>query len=144
MWKSKVQFKSRDICVRGIGNYPLTDLLEHLQRCSVCDPAKIYFRSKLSYVLFCNPTHKNETWIANRWGTSNSKPPGPIIMMGQSETLSYQLDHIYYTLFSRCTALLCLSPATATCTIKQTQNHFPETNRQTLDFLHPILLCWIT
>jgi hypothetical protein len=29
--------------------------LEHLQRCSVCDPAKIFFTSKLSYVPFWNP-----------------------------------------------------------------------------------------
>jgi hypothetical protein len=29
-----------------------------------------------------------ETGTANRWGTTNSKPPGPIIMIGQSETLS--------------------------------------------------------
>jgi len=37
-------------------------------------------------ILFCNPTHKTETRTANRWGTTNSKPPGPIIMMGQSQT----------------------------------------------------------
>ncbi len=130
--------------MRGIGNHPLTDLLWHLQRCSVCDPAKIYFRSKLSYVLFCNSTHETGTWIANRWETSNSKPPGPIIVMGQSETLSQQLDHIHYTLFCRCTALLGLLPATATCTNKQSRNQFPDPNRQTLDSLHPILLCKIT
>ncbi len=41
-------------------------------------------RSKGS--VFCNPTHKTETGTTNRWGTS--KPPGPIIMIGQSETLS--------------------------------------------------------
>jgi hypothetical protein len=64
-------------------------LLEHLQRCSVCDPAaKKNFTSKFSYVLFCNPTYKTETGTANRWGTTNSKPLGRIIMMGQSATLS--------------------------------------------------------
>jgi hypothetical protein len=62
--------------------------LEHLQLCSVCDPAKIFFQSKFSYVLFCNPTNKTETGTANRRGTINNKPSGPIIMMGQSETLS--------------------------------------------------------
>ncbi len=45
-------------------------------------------------------------------------------MMGQSETLSQQLDHIYYTLFCRCTALLGLLPAKATCTIKQKTKPF--------------------
>jgi hypothetical protein len=63
-------------------------VLEHLQRCWVCDPEKIFFTSKFSYVLFCNPTNKTETGRANRWGTTNNKPPGPIIMMSQSETLS--------------------------------------------------------
>jgi len=29
--------------------------VEHLQRCLVCDPAKIFFTFKFSYVLFCNP-----------------------------------------------------------------------------------------
>jgi hypothetical protein len=48
----------------------------------------MFFTSKFSYVLFCNPTNKSETGTANRWGTTNNKPPGPIIMMGQSETLS--------------------------------------------------------
>jgi hypothetical protein len=32
-------------------------------------------------------------------GTFNSKPPGPIIMIGQSErNMEQQLNHIYYTL----------------------------------------------
>ncbi len=44
-----------------------------------------------------------------------------------------------------CTVLLLpLSPATTTLAIMQSQNHFPEPNRHTLDFLHPILLCRIT
>jgi hypothetical protein len=63
-------------------------VFEHLQRCSVCDPAKIFFTSNFSYVLFCNPTNKTETGTKDRLGTSNNKPPGPIIMMSQSETLS--------------------------------------------------------
>ncbi len=33
-------------------------LLEHLQRCEVCDPAKKNFTSKFSYLLLSNPTHK--------------------------------------------------------------------------------------
>ncbi len=81
----------------------------------MCDLAKIFFTSKFSYVLFCNPTNKTETGTANRWGTTTNKPPGPIIMMGQSE-------EIYYTLFCRCTALLNLLPATATCAILLSQS----------------------
>jgi len=37
-------------------------------------------------------------------GTTNSKPPGRIIMMGQSKNTEQQLDHVYYTLFCRFTA----------------------------------------
>jgi len=50
-------------------------------------PYKIFFTSKFIYFIFCNPTHKIETLITNRWGTTNSKPLGPIIMMDQLETL---------------------------------------------------------
>jgi hypothetical protein len=46
-------------------------------------PEKIFFPSKFSYVLFHNPTHKTKTGTANRCGTTNSKPRGLIIMMGQ-------------------------------------------------------------
>jgi hypothetical protein len=112
--------------------------LEHLQRCSVCDPAKIFFTFKFSCVLFCNLTNKTETGTSNKWGTTNSKPPGPIIMMNQSETPKQQLDHFNYTFFCRCTALLCRLPATAAV------HNYAEPNWHTLDFLHPILLCRIT
>jgi hypothetical protein len=47
-----------------------------------------FFTSKFSYLLFCNPTYRNEIGTANRWGTTKSKPPRPIIMISQSETLS--------------------------------------------------------
>jgi hypothetical protein len=45
--------------------------LEHLQWCSVCNPAKIFLTSKFHYLLFGNPTHKTVTGTANRWGTTN-------------------------------------------------------------------------
>jgi hypothetical protein len=47
---------------------------------------KIFPRSKFSYLLFSNPTHRTKTGAANRWETTNSKAPGPIIMIDQSET----------------------------------------------------------
>ncbi len=69
-----------------------------------CDPPKIFFTSMFSYLLFCNPTHKTEIGTANRCRTTNSKSPGPIIMMGQSETLiSSQI--IFITLFSHVKSL---------------------------------------
>ncbi len=66
----------------------------------------------------------------------NIKPPGPIIIMGPIRNTQQQLDHIYYTLFYRCTVLLRLSlPAMAMCTIMGSQNHFPnQTGMHTLDF----------
>jgi hypothetical protein len=39
-----------------------------------------------------------------------------------------QSDHIYYTLFCRCTPLLRHLPATATSAIMLSQNHFREPN----------------
>ncbi len=82
--------------------------LEHLEWCSICDLEKIYFTSKLSYVLFCSPTHKTKTRTSKRWGTTNSKPPRPIIMMGQSETVSSS-QILFITLFfagtQRCCAI---------------------------------------
>jgi hypothetical protein len=103
------------------------------------------FTSKFSYPLVWNPTNKTETGTAKRWKrTTNSKPPGPIIMMGHSETVSSKLDHIHYTLFCRFRALLRPQPSMATCAIMLSQNHFSESNRHMFDFVHPILLCRIT
>jgi hypothetical protein len=68
---------------------------------------KIFFASKFRYVLFCNPTHKTETGRANRWVTTNSKPPGPINHYdGPIRNTEQQLDPIYYTLLCICTVLM--------------------------------------
>jgi hypothetical protein len=59
-------------------------------------------------LVFCKPIYKTKTETANRWETTNSKPPGPIIMIGQSETGSSS-QIIFITLFSgRYTTSLCL------------------------------------
>jgi hypothetical protein len=58
-----------------------------------------YFSHPSLVVYFCNATDKIETGTTNKWGTTNSKPPGPIIMMGQSETLSSSQVK-FITLFS--------------------------------------------
>jgi hypothetical protein len=81
---------------------------------TVYDPAKIFLTSKFSYLMFWNPTHKTETETTNRWGTTNSKPLGPIIMTVHKNT-QHLSDHIYYTLFCRSTTLLGLLLATANC-----------------------------
>jgi hypothetical protein len=72
--------------------YPLVYLegtLEHLQQVLSMQPCENIFHIQVLVMYsFCNPTNKTETGTANTWGTTNSKPHGPIIMMGQSETLS--------------------------------------------------------
>jgi len=63
-------------------------------------PSENIFHIQLfSCLFFCNPTHKTESGRANRWGTTNSKPPGPIIRMSQSKTLTGS-QIIFITLFS--------------------------------------------
>ncbi len=47
---------------------------------------KCFLHSSLVLFFFFIPTHKIKTGTANRWETINSKPPGPITMIGQSET----------------------------------------------------------
>ncbi len=82
-----------------------------------------------SYLNFCKPTHETERGTANRWGTTNSKPPGPNIMIDQSKTGSSSRI-IFITLFSsRCTALLCFLPASANWANTQEKTHFPELNK---------------
>jgi hypothetical protein len=108
----------------------IKDYIEDLQRCSVCYPAKIFFTSEFSYLLFYIPTHKLEIGTANRLGSTNSEPPGPIVMMGQLETLSSsQIILLHPALFCRCTTLLRLLPATADSQIMLSRNHFPKLNR---------------
>jgi hypothetical protein len=106
---------------------------------------RIYFSHPRSFTylpFFFSPTHKTETGIVNRWETTNGKPPGPISMMGQSETLSR--SWIIFTLFSRCIMLLlCYSPPTTNSAIMLSRNYFPQPNQHILTFLHLILLCRI-
>jgi hypothetical protein len=80
-------------------NLDIQYLIEHLQRCSVCELAKIIFTSKFSCLVFCNSTNKIDIGALNGLGTTNTKPPAPIIMMGQSETL-LSSHIIFITLFS--------------------------------------------
>jgi len=99
-------------------------------------PSKLFFTSKFSYLLFCNPTHKTETGIANsRCRTTNIEPPGRIIMIRQSETLNSS-QIIFITLFCAGAQQRCC--ATATSVIMLSQNDFPGPNRHNLTSLHRI------
>jgi len=98
----------------GIENpfiYPSSFAIVLLERASpavsVCDPVKIFFTSRLSYALFCERTHKTETGTLYRRRTSDSKPPGRVIIIDQSKELSSNL------FFCGCTALLRPLPTTA-------------------------------
>jgi hypothetical protein len=59
---------------------------EHLERFSVCDPCKILSRPPLVIYSFLTAPIKLMLGTANRWETTNNKPPGSSIMIGQSET----------------------------------------------------------
>jgi hypothetical protein len=72
------------LCAAVLGNVTLQKYFSH-------PSLVIYF--------FATPPKKTELGTANRWGTTNSKPPGLIIMIGQSETLSSS-QIIFITLFS--------------------------------------------
>jgi hypothetical protein len=72
------------LCVAVLGNVTLQKYFSH-------PSLVIYF--------FATPPQKTELGTANRRGTTNSKPPGPIIMIGQSEILSSS-QIIFITLFS--------------------------------------------
>jgi hypothetical protein len=61
--------------------------------------------SKVSCFPFGNPTNKTQTGTAYTWGSTNSKPPGPIIVIDQSEILSR--SHVQFITLSLGGAQLC-------------------------------------
>jgi hypothetical protein len=67
----------------------------------VCDPAKKYFsHPSLVIYFFFNPTYKSESGTPIGWGNyllPNSKPPGPITMMSQSETLTVVRSYLLHS-----------------------------------------------
>jgi hypothetical protein len=108
---------------------------------------KCFLHPSLVILLFGNNTHEPQTGRASSWGDyyyRNSKPPGRIIMMGQSETFirRSQIIFIYRIFVCRCTALLLLFfSATAKCALMLSRNQFLESSRHILPFFHPILVC---
>jgi hypothetical protein len=84
--------------------------------------------SKFS-LFFGNPTNKTAT------RTANSKPPGPIIMIDQSEIPSCSQVQ-FITLFFGGAQLYCaILPPTASCTNLVKKNQFPELNQHISTFL---------
>ncbi len=84
-----------------------TQMMTHLRTYATIlstRPCKKYFsHHKFSYLLFSNPTHKTKT--ANRWETSNSKPPRPIKLCSQQPPAGVKVCYAFSKppqLFKKC------------------------------------------
>jgi hypothetical protein len=89
-------------------------ILKHPQQCSI----PMWFYKIISHIqvfFFSNPTHQTKIGTANMWKTTNSKPHGPVIMIGQSKTRSNNHIVFIFLFFRRCYALLCILPTLANC-----------------------------
>ncbi len=62
-------------------------------------PCKNISHIQLLFTFSCNLTHTIETETAKRWETTDGKPPGRIIMIGQSETGGRSSEIVFITLF---------------------------------------------
>ncbi len=103
--------------------------------CSVCDPAKILFLASSGFIYFfsCNLTQTVETETANRWETTpNSKPPGRIIMIDQSET-GRSSEIVFITLFFTTLCCVLYQPQQSVQTSRR-ENHFPWDKPACFDF----------
>ncbi len=92
-----------------------------------------YFSHPISVIqFFATPSIKVKLGQQISGEPTNSKPPGPIVTMGQSErNTEQQSGQIYYTLLCGFTPLLLLrlfSPATANCGIMLSQKPFSSSN----------------
>jgi hypothetical protein len=77
----------RMLCCQHFEPSLFSTCFKHLQQCSLCDPAeKISHPSSVIYFFSTAPL-KPKLRQQMGGGSTNSKPPGPIIVMGQSETL---------------------------------------------------------
>ncbi len=60
-------------------------MMQHLHTPTIYQLSTLeQLQSKFRYLHFSNPTHKTKTGTSNRWQMTNSKPPGPTIMIGES------------------------------------------------------------
>jgi hypothetical protein len=95
----------------GSFNHAYSPLWEHPQRCSVCEPAKLFLTSEFRYSLFSNPTHKTKTKTAIRWETISIKPPEPREEAPPLPIRNREQHVIFITLFSsKCQALKFAAP----------------------------------
>ncbi len=78
---------------------------------------KYFSYPTLVVYFFATPPIKTESGRANRRGTTNSKPPGPIITMSQSKTLTGS-QIIFITLFCADAHRCCVSYQVKLCRAK--------------------------
>ncbi len=111
-------------------------LYESISSCAqYATRCKKTFTSKFQLCYSCTtpPIKLKLVCTTNRWGTSNSKPPGQIIMMGQSETLSSN-QIIFITLF----------PASVQrCCAVQKPRQCAQFRKAKTNFLSQTGMCWM-
>jgi hypothetical protein len=88
---------------------------------------KYFSHPSLVIYFFATPPIKLKLWTANRSGITNNKPPGPIIMVGQSEMLISNHITFFYAV------TIVAAPFTS-----HGQNNYIERNWHISTFLHPI------
>jgi hypothetical protein len=120
-----------------------THSLEHLQRCSICYPALMFFHPSLVIGCFATPAIKlklgqqvsGELLIANHMANHYD---GPVRNTDQQSDL-------FIRLFSAGAQHCCGShqPPQTDGEMMLSQNYFPEPNQHILTFLHLIVLCRI-
>ncbi len=144
-----------------------------IQRCSVCDPAKIIFTSKFSYLSFCKPPpiklklgwqtgmgdYSEQTTWTNHYGEPiKNIEQTSIIYITLSPAGAQQCCAYYYyepqesVQFAELkTSIIFMTLVTADAQLccafyyePQESVRFAELNRHILTFLHPILQCMIT
>jgi hypothetical protein len=104
-------------------------------------PYKKYFsHPRLVIYYLATPLMKLKTGTANRSGTSNSKPPGPIVTVAQSEHWASVRSYLLHSFLRLQSAAVSFTSHPKPCNYADPKQ-FPEPNRHILDFLHLILLC---
>jgi hypothetical protein len=98
---------------------------------------KYFSHPSLAIYIFATPPVRLEL------GTTNSKPPGPIIMINQSKiriSMRSYLLHSSLEVHSVAAVLISLSKLSK----YGGEKPFQEPNRHILTFLHPIVMCSVT
>ncbi len=103
---------------------------------------KHFTRPSLAFYFCGTPPYKTKIVTANGWEATNSKPPGPIIIFGQSEKQGPSgKSYLLHSFLAGAQRWLPFSSLSKLYKYACSKNHFPQPKRHVLTFLHPILLC---